>query len=47
MNEPNILFEIIYLVINLRQTRYPDPSILNCEDVFFFFFFIKSLVYTP
>lgn len=37
MNEPKILFEIINSVINPRQTRYPDPSILNCEDFLHFF----------
>lgn len=32
VNEPKVLFEIIHSVINPRQTRYPGPSILNCED---------------
>lgn len=37
VNEPKILFKIINSVINPRQTRYPEPSILNCEDFLNFF----------
>lgn len=37
VNDPKILFKVINLVINPMHTRYPDPSILNCEDFLNFF----------
>lgn len=37
VNDPKILFKVINSVINPMHTRYPDPSILNCEDFLNFF----------